>query len=96
LSKEGNRLNQEFIIYIGTRMLWVMAKVAGPLLLSSLLVGLVIAIFQSATQIQEMTLTFIPKIVAAAIIILILGSWMGSQIIGFTAELFMSIPNIIN
>lgn len=96
MSKEGNRLNQEFIIYIGTRMLWVMAKVAGPLLLSSLLVGLVIAIFQSATQIQEMTLTFIPKIVAAAIIILILGSWMGSQVISFTAELFMGIPNIIN
>lgn len=73
-----------------------MAKVAGPILISSLLVGLVIAIFQSATQIQEMTLTFIPKIVAAAVIILILGSWMGSQIIGFTVELFSSIPSIIN
>jgi len=88
-------LNQEFIIYISTRMLWVIAKVAGPILIVSLLVGLIIAIFQAATQIQEMTLTFIPKIVAAAIIILILGSWMGSQIIGFTMELFSSIPSII-
>jgi len=76
-------------------MLWVIAKVAGPILIVSLLVGLIIAIFQAATQIQEMTLTFIPKIVAAAIIILILGSWMGSQIIGFTMELFSSIPSII-
>ncbi|MDD3777167.1 MAG: flagellar biosynthesis protein FliQ [Actinomycetota bacterium] len=88
-------MNQEFIIYISTRMLWVIAKVAGPILIVSLLVGLIIAIFQAATQIQEMTLTFIPKIVAAAIIILILGSWMGSQIIGFTMELFSSIPSII-
>jgi len=47
-------MNQEFMIYIATRMLWTMAKVAGPILISSLLVGLIIAIFQSATQIQEM------------------------------------------
>ncbi len=82
-------------MHIGTQMLWTMAKVAGPVLLSSLLVGLIIAIFQSATQIQEMTLTFIPKIIAAALIILILGSWMGSQAINFTTELFRSIPAVI-
>lgn len=89
-------MNQEFIIYIGSRMLWTMAKVAGPILVASLVVGLIVAIFQSATQIQEMTLTFIPKIVVAAAILLVLGSWMGSQIIGFTVELFNSIPAIIN
>jgi len=88
-------MNQEFIIYIASQMLWTMTKVAGPILLASLLVGLIVAIFQSATQIQEMTLTFIPKIVVAAIILLVLGSWMGSQIIGFTTELFNSIPAII-
>ncbi|MDD5659073.1 MAG: flagellar biosynthesis protein FliQ [Actinomycetota bacterium] len=89
-------MNQEFIIYIGSRMLWTMAKVAGPVLVASLIIGLIVAIFQSATQIQEMTLTFIPKIVAIAIILLVLGSWMGSQVVGFTIELFNSIPAVIN
>jgi flagellar biosynthetic protein FliQ len=88
-------MNQEFIIYIGTRMLWTITKVAGPILIGSLIIGLIVAIFQSATQIQEMTLTFIPKIIVAAIILLILGSWMGSQIISFTIELFNSIPAIV-
>ncbi|MBM3700536.1 MAG: flagellar biosynthesis protein FliQ [Actinobacteria bacterium] len=88
-------MNQEFIIYITSRMLWTITKVAGPILIASLLVGLIIAVFQSATQIQEMTLTFIPKLIVAAVIILILGSWMGAQVIGFTVELFNSIPAIV-
>lgn len=88
-------MNQEFIIYITSRMLWTIAKVAGPILIASLLVGLIIAVFQSATQIQEMTLTFIPKLIIVAVIILVLGSWMGAQVIGFTVELFNSIPAIV-
>ena len=77
-------------------MLWTIAKVAGPILLASLVIGLIIAIIQSATQIQEMTLTFIAKIFVVAVIVLLLGSWMGSQIIGFTTELFNSIPSVVN
>lgn len=88
-------MNQEFIIYITSRMLWTITKVAGPILIASLLVGLIIAVFQSATQIQEMTLTFIPKLIIVAVIILVLGSWMGAQVIGFTVELFNSIPAIV-
>lgn len=88
-------MNQEFIIYIGSRMLWTITKVAGPVLLATLVVGLIVAIFQSATQIQEMTLTFIPKIIAVALILLVLGAWMGTQIIGFTVELINSIPAVV-
>jgi len=88
-------VNQEFIIYIGSRMLWTITKVAGPVLLATLVVGLIVAIFQSATQIQEMTLTFIPKIIAVALILLVLGAWMGTQIIGFTVELINSIPAVV-
>ncbi len=88
-------MNQEFIIYITSRMLWTITKVAGPILLATLLVGLIIAVFQSATQIQEMTLTFIPKIIVVGVILLILGAWMGSQIIGFTTELINSIPAVV-
>jgi len=73
----------------------VVAQVAGPVLLASMLIGVVIAIFQAATQINEMTLTFIPKIVAVAVILLLLGSWMGTKLISFTSELFMAIPNLV-
>lgn len=88
-------MNQEFIVYIGSRALFIVAEVAGPILIASLVTGVVIAVFQSMTQIQEATLTFIPKIIVAALILLILGSWMGSKIISFTIELFKSIPAVI-
>ncbi|MBN2072695.1 MAG: flagellar biosynthesis protein FliQ [Actinobacteria bacterium] len=88
-------MNQEFIIYLGSRALFIMAEVAGPILIGSLVTGVVVAVFQSITQIQEATLTFIPKIIVAALLLLVLGSWMGSKIIGFTIELFQSIPAVI-
>jgi flagellar biosynthesis protein FliQ len=88
-------MNQEFIIYLGSRALMVVAQVAGPVLLASMVIGVVIAVFQAATQINEMTLTFIPKIVAVAVILLLLGSWMGTKMISFTTELFMAIPNLV-
>lgn len=88
-------MNQEFIAYLGSRALFIAAEVAGPILIASLVTGVVVAVFQSITQIQEITLTFIPKIVVAALILLILGSWMGSKIISFTIELFQSIPAMI-
>jgi len=89
-------LNQEFITYLSSRALLVVAEVAGPILIGCLVTGVLIAVFQSATQIQEMTLTFIPKIVVAALILLLLGSWMGGRVISFTIELFSSIPAVVN
>jgi flagellar biosynthesis protein FliQ len=88
-------LNQEFITYLGSRAILIVAEVAGPILIASLIVGVIIAIFQSITQIHEMTLTFIPKVIVVAILLLVLGSWMGSKIITFTVELFQSIPVLI-
>jgi flagellar biosynthetic protein FliQ len=88
-------MNQEFIIYLGSRALMVVAQVAGPVVLASMIIGVVIAVFQAATQINEMTLTFIPKIVVAAVILLLLGSWMGTKLMSFTTELFMAIPNLV-
>ncbi|OFI06819.1 flagellar biosynthetic protein FliQ [Clostridium acetireducens DSM 10703] len=70
--------------------------VAAPILVGSLLVGLLISIFQATTQIQEQTLTFVPKLLAVAIIGLLTGNWMLHQIVAFTNRIFDVIANIIN
>ena len=66
----------------------VCLKVAGPVLVVSIVVGLVIAIFQAATQIHEQTLTFVPKLLVIALMLLLMGSWIYTQIGGFTVEIF--------
>ncbi len=70
-------------------------KVALPLLLVGLAVGLVISVFQAITQIQEQTLTFIPKIVATVAVLVVGGPWMHDQLLGYTADLWLSIPDYI-
>jgi flagellar biosynthetic protein FliQ len=66
-----------------------------PLLLVGLVVGLIVSIFQAVTQIQEQTLVFIPKVIALAAVLLIGGPWMLNQILGYTTDLWSSIPNIV-
>ncbi|MNJ66176.1 Flagellar biosynthetic protein FliQ [compost metagenome] len=68
---------------------------AGPLLLTALLVGLLISLFQAATQINEMTLSFIPKILAVFTVLVLAGPWMIKLIVDFTRELFSNIPLMI-
>jgi flagellar biosynthetic protein FliQ len=70
-------------------------KVAGPLLLAALVVGLLVSIFQAVTQIQEQSLSLIPKIVAVAVVIVVLGPWMLGQLVSYTAALFISIPSMV-
>ncbi|RMA97478.1 flagellar biosynthesis protein FliQ [Hydrogenothermus marinus] len=69
--------------------------VGGPVILITFLVGLIVSIFQAATQINEMTLTFIPKIVATLIAIIIFGSWMFRKLIDFTNEIFNILFSLI-
>jgi flagellar biosynthetic protein FliQ len=68
--------------------------IASPMLLSALLVGLIVAILQAATSIQEQTLTFVPKIFAILIILALLGGWMFSSLREYTTELFRRIPDM--
>ncbi|GAB3671549.1 flagellar biosynthesis protein FliQ [Salinisphaera aquimarina] len=68
---------------------------ATPLLLAALLVGLIVSLFQAATQINEMTLSFIPKILAVFAVLVIAGPWMLGVIQDFTRQLFASIPGLI-
>jgi len=85
----------ETVIELGRQALWVMALLAAPLLLSALAVGLLVGIFQAATQINEMTLSFIPKLLVLAAALALAGPWMLQLVTGFTRRLIESIPAMI-
>jgi flagellar biosynthetic protein FliQ len=70
-------------------------KVSAPFLLAGLVVGLIVSIIQAATQIQEQTLSFIPKIVVTGVVVAVGGPWMLDQMIAYTRALFMSIPALV-
>jgi len=72
----------------------VALKVSGPFLVAGLVVGLLVSIFQAATQIQEVTLTFVPKMLAVGVVIVVAGPWMLDQLVLYTAELYRSIPTL--
>ncbi|MCX7036579.1 MAG: flagellar biosynthesis protein FliQ [Proteobacteria bacterium] len=88
-------LTPETVMTIGTRALEVTLLLAAPLLLVALVLGLVVGVFQAATQINEMTLSFIPKLLGLAATMVIAGPWMLKVLIGYTRELFQSIPGLI-
>jgi len=85
-------MSPDLILSMGQRMLEMAFILAAPVLLVTFLVGLVISILQSATQIQEMTLSYIPKLIAAYITVLVLGAWMLNKLLYFTRELIVNIP----
>ena len=88
-------MDEAFLISLTQSSIMVMLIIAGPILLVSLLIGTIISLIQSATQANEATLTFIPKIVGIGLVILLLGSWMAQQIIVFTTGIFNSLPNFV-
>ncbi len=88
-------MTPDIIMTIGQRALETTIMLAAPLLLAALLVGLLVGVFQAATQINEMTLSFIPKLVGMAVTIVVAGPWMLKVIVSYTRELFESIPGLI-
>ena len=88
-------MNQDVVINLVMQAVTLAFKVAMPILLSGLVVGLLVSIFQAVTQIQEMTLTFIPKILVMIVVLVIGGPWMLNQITGYTQELWAAIPNYV-
>ena len=88
-------MTPEMVLDIGRDSLWVIALLAAPMLLSALGVGLLVGMIQAATQIQEMTLTFIPKLIVLALALLIAGPWMLSVLTDYTITLIQSIPELI-
>lgn len=88
-------MSQEFIIYLGREAVYTILLLSGPLLGTSLLVGLLISIFQATTQIQEQSLTFVPKIVLVLVSMIFFGPWMLNLLVAFTKNLFMVIPQLM-
>ena len=88
-------MTPEIVMNIGRQAIEVTLMLAGPLLLSTLVIGLIVSIFQAATQINEATLSFIPKLVAAFLILLLAGPWMLQLLVDYIRRLFESIPQLI-
>ncbi len=87
-------MTPEAVMSMTYQALKVTLSIAGPLLLVTLIVGLVISIFQAATQINEMTLSFIPKLLAVAVTIVLLGPWLISTMVEYIRALLGSIPGL--
>ena len=85
-------MNQDTVVNLASQAMSLALKVAGPLLLVALVIGLIVSVFQAVTQIQEMTLSFIPKILAMVVVIIVAGPWMLGQLTSYTRELYGSIP----
>jgi flagellar biosynthesis protein FliQ len=88
-------MNQDTVINLATQAMMLALKIAGPVLLLGLIVGLLVSIFQAVTSIQEQSLSFIPKIVGVAVLIVVLGPWMLGQIVSYAQNLYLSIPSLL-
>lgn len=88
-------MSADFIIRLAEQGVYIVLIVCGPLLLLSLVVGLVVSIFQAATQIQEQTLAFVPKIVAVLLGLVLFGPWMLSKMVSYAYDIFANLASFI-
>jgi flagellar biosynthetic protein FliQ len=91
----GPHMNPQSVITLGQQALYVMLMIASPMLVAALVVGLIVSILQAATQINEMTLSFIPKLVAILAALVIAGPWIITYYVDYVRRLFESIPTLI-
>ena len=89
-------MNQNQVVDLALRALMLAAELAAPLLVTALVVGFAISVFQSITQIQEATLSFVPKAIAVAIALVVCGHWMITEAVTFTEQLFAMIPSYLD
>ena len=85
-------MTETYILTFAQNALMMAMLLAAPVLVVSLVIGSLVSLFQAATQINEVTLTFIPKIVAVSLVLALLGSWMAQQMLAFTVTVFNSLP----
>lgn len=88
-------MTPETVITVGQQALHITLLLAAPLLLAALAIGLVVGMFQAATQINEMTLTFVPKLLVVGLVLLAAGPWLLKTLITFSIRLFEGIPGMI-
>jgi flagellar biosynthetic protein FliQ len=87
-------MTEQGVIDLAVKTVWVAIKVASPALLATLVTGLVVSIFQAATQVNEQTLTFIPKIIVMTVALALLGPWIMQTMLTFTTEMFTGIAAV--
>ncbi len=88
-------MNQDTVVSLATQAMMLALKIAGPMLVAGLIIGLLVSIFQAVTSIQEQSLSFIPKVIGVAVLIVVLGPWMLDQLVGYAQNLYLSIPSLI-
>lgn len=88
-------MTENFVQYIGKESIFLALKIAGPVLIVSMIVGLIISIFQAVTQIQEQTLTFVPKMISIIAVLLILGPWMLRTLVNFIQQMINNMIYVI-
>ncbi len=88
-------MNADTIIDLSQQALYIIVMLAAPMLISALAIGLLIGMFQAATSINEMTLSFIPKLLVLVLAIMVAGPWMLGLILNYTRNLYLSIPGLI-
>lgn len=88
-------MNDTQVLDLVSAAMLMVGKLAGPLLVAALVIGVVVSIAQTVTQIQEMTLSFVPKLVGMAVIVLIGGNWMLGELVGWVRELWSGLPGLV-
>jgi flagellar biosynthetic protein FliQ len=89
-------MNGDVAIHLAMQAMVLAFQLALPFLAASLIVGLIVSVLQAATQIQEITLTFVPKIVVTGIVMVVAGPWMLDRITAYTTQLFVGIPQLVS
>ncbi len=89
-------LNEQIVIDIVRQALWIVIKVSFPILIVSMVIGLIISVLQTVTSIQEQTLTFVPKLIGIILVIMISGNWIMTEVKSFAVELYSNFAYYIN
>jgi flagellar biosynthetic protein FliQ len=87
-------VTDQTVIDLGTRAVWVAIEISTPVLLAALITGILVSVFQAATQINEQTLSFVPKIIMITIAMIVTGPWILQIMMSYTAELWGGIPGV--
>lgn len=88
-------MTEAYVLSLAQNAIMMMVVLAGPVLIVSLIIGSLISLVQAATQINEVTMTFVPKIIGIGLVLVLLGSWMLQQMLIFTSNLFNSLPALV-
>ena len=88
-------MTSQVALHLAAGAMMTTAKIAAPILLSTMIVGLIVSLFQSVTQLQEFTLTFVPKLIVIVLVLLFSGHWMMTQMISFVHSLFSQLPHLL-